>query len=128
MCKKNINLRIIVEYVINFVLCVHDGVGVRLVADATLEASKAFTLIMPDHLMKIHDAKFFHVVTAVVIAIYSYLGDMCNIGEWQKVFSGEVTKTNNELNIFVDDSLADVDLRTAVGQNEGFHSDSLAYG
>ena len=82
MCKKNINLRIIVEDVINFVLCVHDGVGVRLVADATLETSKAFTLIMSDHLMKIHDAKFFHVVAAVVIAIYSYLGDMCNIGEW----------------------------------------------
>ena len=55
MRDENIDLRVIGENVINFLLGIHNSVRICFVADATLEAGETFALIVPNHLVKIHN-------------------------------------------------------------------------
>lgn len=89
---KDINLRVIREYWPDFLLGVHDGVWIRFVANAALETGERFAAIVPGGRMKIQNANFFHVLTAAMVAINADFRDMSDLGEWQKVFPGEITE------------------------------------
>ena len=125
MRDKNVDLRIVGEDAVDFVLSVHDGVWVGLVADAALKAGKGLPFVTPGGGMEIENAEFFHVLAAVVIAVDANFGNMGNFGEWQEVFPGEIAERDDELDVFVEDGLANIYLGPAIGKNESFHGFSV---
>lgn len=82
MREENVDLRVIGENVINFLLGIHNSVRICFVADATLEAGKTFALIVPNHLVKIHNTQFFHILAAIMITVNADFGNIGNIGKW----------------------------------------------
>ena len=81
MCNEDVDLRVIGENVVNLLLGIHNSVRICFVADATLEAGKTFALIVPNHLVKIHNTQFFHILTTIMIAVNADFGDIGNISK-----------------------------------------------
>lgn len=126
MRDKDVDLRIVGEDAVDFVLGVHDSVGVGFVADAALKAGKGLPFVAPSGGMEIEDAELFHVLAAVVIAVDANFGNMGDFGEWQEVFPGEIAERNDELDVFVENGLANIYLGPTIGKNESFHGFSVA--
>lgn len=126
MRDKDVDLRIVGEDAIDFVLSIHDGVGVGFVADAALKAGKGLPFVAPGGGMEVKDAEFFHILTAVVIAIDANFGNMGDFGEWQEVFPGEIAERDDKLDVFVEDGLANIYLGPTIGKYESFHGFSVA--
>ena len=78
---KDINLRIIGEDWPDFFLGVHDGVRTGFIADTALETGERFAAEVPGGSVEIHDADFFHVLAATMVAINADFRDMSYLGE-----------------------------------------------
>lgn len=126
MRDKDVDLRIVGEDAVDFVLGIHDGVRVGFVADTALKAGKGLPFVTPGGSMEIKDAEFFHILTAVVIAVDANFGNMGDFGERQEVFPGEIAERDDELDVFVENGLANIYLGPTIGKNESFHGLSVA--
>ena len=117
MGDENVDLWVVFEDLPGFFLGEHDGFGIGFVADAALEAGEGLALELPGGGVEVHDANFGHIIAAAVVTVDADFRNMRDFGERKQIFPGEIAEGDNNFDIFVFDSLDEIDAGATVGEN-----------